>query len=440
MFKQFIAILSVLLLAVVLQVSGQTDSSKKGCADASCHGNLIANDVVHDAIKRGCEKCHQSNGQEHPTKDGTKNFSLTKQIPQLCYTCHDENNTGTHVHPPVAKGECLDCHTPHSSPEGNLLKKYPTAQVCFQCHKLESAQKKYKHDPVEKGTCEKCHDPHNSEFPKFLVKEPPALCLKCHSKQADESKMDHVHPPFAKNCLNCHNQHSSDQPKLLDLTPPKLCFYCHDDMQRKIEKATTVHGAVSDQRSCLNCHSPHASAQNKFLLADPTTLCLSCHNKTMLVGTRKIANIDQTIKKAKSVHQAIDKYGCIGCHDPHASQNQFLLLKPMPIGSYAPASKESFALCFKCHNSDLIDNKTTVSATNFRNGDKNLHFVHINGDKGRSCKICHNPHGSVNDHLINETAPFGSWEMPLNYKVLDNGGSCSPGCHEERKYERVIAK
>ena len=347
---------------VVCNAYGQADSSKKGCADVACHGNLIQNEVVHDAIKRGCEKCHQSNGQQHPQKD-VKGFALAKTIPSLCYTCHDENNTMTHVHPPVQKGNCLECHTPHSSPESNLLRKYPTSQVCFQCHKLESAQKKYKHAPVEKGECEKCHDPHQSEIEKFLINEPPKLCLKCHKKQAEEIKMENVHPPFQNNCLNCHNQHSSNEEKLLDLTPQNLCIYCHDDMQRKIEKATVVHGALTDKRSCLNCHSPHASPQKKFLLADTKELCLGCHNKTIVVGTRKISNIDQTIKKSKSVHGAIEKNGCTGCHDPHASVNQSLLLKSMPVGSYAPANKESFGLCFSCHKSEIIEKQTTTAVS-----------------------------------------------------------------------------
>jgi len=422
-----------------LRVQAQTDSTKKSCADASCHGSLIANDVVHDAIKRGCEKCHVSNGQEHPVK-GAKTFSLAKPVPQLCYSCHDENNTMAHVHPPVQKGACLSCHTPHSTPESNLLVKYPESDLCLNCHKLESASKKYKHQPVEKGQCVKCHDPHQSDEPRMLQKSIPQLCVKCHTAQADELQMANVHPPFQNNCLNCHNQHSGDEPKLLDMKTQNLCLYCHDDMQKKIDKAVVVHGAVTDKASCLNCHSPHASPQKKFLKAAPNDLCLSCHNKTIAVGQRKILNIDQTLKKSKSVHGAIEKNGCIGCHDPHASGNKSLLRHAMPEGSYAPAQKENFALCFSCHKSEIIEKQTTSSATNFRDGEKNLHFVHVNGEKGRSCKICHNPHGSTNEHLINEFAPFGGWDMPLKYKVNENGGSCSPGCHQERKYERVIAK
>ncbi len=432
-----IKILIVILSAFFCRAAAQTDSTKKGCSDIACHGSMLNQEVVHHPVKSGCDKCHQSTGAEHPQKD-VKGFTLTKDIPGLCYKCHDENNTQANVHPPVQKGNCMECHVPHSSPDNNLLKQYPTGAVCAQCHKtLESASKRVVHEPVKQGACAKCHDPHESDFGKLLIAEPPALCLKCHKKQAEEVKMENVHPPFQNNCLNCHSHHSSSEDHLLNLAPDKLCVFCHDDMQKRMDKAAMVHGALTDKRACLNCHSPHASPQKKFLVADVKTLCLSCHDKTLTVGARRISNIQQTLQKSKSVHGAIDKVGCTGCHDPHTSENAHLLNKAFPSGSYAEANKDNFALCFSCHKGDMLDKPVTTTATAFRNGDKNLHFVHVNGAKGRSCIICHNPHGSPNDHLINEKAPFGSWEMPLKYQSMDNGGSCAPGCHAERKYDRT---
>src|ERR1035437_318894 len=164
-----ISLILVILMAVFFDANGQIDTSKNACANIACHGNLISQEVVHDAIKRGCDKCHQSNGQTHPQKD-VKGFTMVNTIPALCYKCHDENNTQRVVHSPVQKGNCMECHTPHSSPESYLLKKNPTGAVCAQCHNLESAKKRFKHEPVAKGECAKCHDPHQSDIDRLLIK------------------------------------------------------------------------------------------------------------------------------------------------------------------------------------------------------------------------------------------------------------------------------
>ncbi len=420
----------------VFQADAQNEKPTNTCSTTECHGNLVSQDVIHPAARKKCDNCHQANGQTHPQKD-VKGFTLSQEVPNLCYKCHDENNTMANVHMPVKNGKCLDCHTPHSSPESYLLKKYPEGELCLSCHnKLESAQKQHKHEPVVKGECVKCHDPHQSDNNRMLVETSPNLCLKCHNVQAEQMKKPNVHPPFQNNCLNCHAQHSSTEEKLLNLTTKNLCFYCHTDMQKKVEQATTVHGALNDKLSCLNCHNPHASDQKMFLVNNTKDLCLSCHNKTITVGNRHINNIEQTLKKSKSIHGAIDKNGCTGCHDPHATNTHSLLNKEFPVGNYANGNKENFALCFTCHKSDLIE-KQTSTVTGFRNGDKNLHFIHLNGEKGRSCTICHNPHGAPNDKLINDSSPFGSWDMPLKFVKSDKGGSCAPGCHTERKYERT---
>ena len=112
------------------------------------------------------------------------------------------------------------------------------------------------------------------------------------------------------------------------------------------------------------------------------------------------------------------------------------MVSQFSVNEYVPGVKESFELCFKCHEASLFDEELTTTATNFRKEDKNLHFVHVNREKGRNCKLCHNIHGSPNDHMINEKAQFGNWQMPLNYKHAEDGGSCQPGCHEQRSYSR----
>jgi predicted CXXCH cytochrome family protein len=140
----------------------------------------------------------------------------------------------------------------------------------------------------------------------------------------------------------------------------------------------------------------------------------------------------------RSVHPPIETDGCVICHNPHFSDKNFLLAGNFPSGNYAKAIPENFDLCFTCHDSELMMAKTTVTATNFRNGNHNLHFIHINGDRGRNCTICHDVHGSPNEKLIKNSVPFGQWTMNLNYKINENGGSCATGCHGLKQYSRKI--
>ena len=63
-----------------------------------------------------------------------------------------------------------------------------------------------------------------------------------------------------------------------------------------------------------------------------------------------------------------------------------VLKKPFPATFYMPYKTENYALCFDCHNKDIALNQFTTKLTDFRNGDLNLHYLHVNKDpKGRSC-------------------------------------------------------
>jgi len=211
---------------------------------------------------------------------------------------------------------------------------------------------------------------------------------------------------------------------------------CHDDVREGLESLPYVHGVINQKKTCANCHSPHASPQDYFLVAEGKDLCLGCHNKIIATKTRKLSNIKQKIKNSKVVHGAIEFDGCSGCHAGHGSIFPSLLKEKFPDGEYVSAVADTFALCFNCHDAGMLEEDATISGTNFRNGEVNLHYLHINGDKGRNCRFCHDMHASPNEHLITTKVSFGNWEMPLEYKVLENGGSCNTGCHGEKKYIR----
>lgn len=313
----------------------------------------------------------------------------------------------------------------------------PAVKKCTDCHS-KLIDKKFMHGPVA-DDCSKCHTANGKAHPNkdddesfALAAKMPALCYTCHENTFNQ---EFKHKPFEDDdCLSCHDIHSSNESQLISQNPPKLCYFCHTDLKDTVEKASTVHQVINDKKSCLNCHNPHASATKKMLVSEEQKLCLSCHNKPIAVGGRTIQNMSATIEGSKYVHGAIDN-GCTACHNPHASNNQNILKLAYPPSNYAAGKVASYALCFDCHEKGLLED-INFEETGFRDGTRNLHYVHITKDKGRSCFNCHNVHASNNLYLIADKVKFGTWEMPIRWQKVGKGGSCAPGCHGEKKYSR----
>jgi predicted CXXCH cytochrome family protein len=271
------------------------------------------------------------------------------------------------------------------------------------------------------------------------LKDDEPKCSDCHS---DITGRKVVHDPASESCENCHQvnlkAHAENGELGLKLTEiiPQLCFDCHDDLKSNLDTISQVHQAVNNGKLCMNCHSPHSSDQKKLLVSEEKKLCLSCHNKSVSPEGKKLVNMAQLLAGKKNIHAPIESDGCVVCHQPHGSSNNFLLKGAFPRGNYAQAKRDNFAFCWECHDSDLLEVAVTASKTNFRDGGKNLHYVHRTGKNGRTCVVCHNVHASKNLHLIEDKVQFNNWEMPIRYKPTQNGGSCFPGCHSEKSYTR----
>ena len=266
----------------------------------------------------------------------------------------------------------------------------------------------------------------------------PTSCTDCHGALT-EKKIKHT-TATDKGCEDCHK--TKDIPMahqkgtiVLQNTLPNLCLSCHDKTKAIISASTNVHAPLNDTKSCSNCHSPHSSDEKNLLLSVKRALCLSCHSKSITVQKRTIANIGQLEKNAKSTHPPFKKCSST-CHNPHATSSDKLLSTFFTSNTYAVANPDSFALCWACHDAELMTAAKSSTATSFRNGDTNLHYVHVHGEKGRSCVLCHSPHAASNPSLIRESVGFGNWTFRMNFKSNDNGGSCAPGCHKEKTYTR----
>lgn len=248
-------------------------------------------------------------------------------------------------------------------------------------------------------------------------------CVSCHSDLLEHAD---THPVIPDACDNCHQPTGRPHPEegvegftLMD-SLPELCMYCHEIS----DPGNHGHQPV-EEGACLECHEVHGSAEPVLLGMPEEELCLSCHN-----------GISQLIRGNMKPHSAITFGGCNMCHQAHGTGNRMLLSDAYPAGTYAVAEPDTFGLCFLCHDQAMLVPGDTETATGFRNGKDNLHHIHIQGDKGRNCRLCHNLHGSKHPFLIEEKVPFGNWVMNMNFVSVDNGGSCLPGCHGLKSYQR----
>jgi len=423
------------LIIITFSYSGFSQEEEENCTTAGCHTVITSKINLHSALDEGCTSCHEQNYKDHPSRLG-KEFNITEELPDLCYNCHDEPAPNKVVHDAVLKGKCTACHSPHSSNFPSLLKSETPEDLCRKCHNINPDKNYFEHGPVASGQCLSCHEPHQSQNKILLKKLPPQLCLSCHKEKKELLKMETVHKAYKESCLNCHLPHNSKEEKLIKYKIADLCYGCHKNKKDEITKSKIIHKVINTKESCTSCHSPHATNTNTLLKKEDNVLCLSCHNKEYKDGDNTIINIADKLKNSKYQHEAVESGSCTDCHQPHSSDINYLLNNDFPFGNYIEGPKaEKFALCFDCHDSDALVLPKTTTATGFRNGNNNLHFLHISKNKGRNCTLCHSIHGADNPHIIASKVKFGDWQMPLKYKVKEDGGSCSPGCHSERSYK-----
>jgi|OpeIllAssembly_1097287.scaffolds.fasta_scaffold51637_2 DmsE family decaheme c-type cytochrome len=176
-------------------------------------------------------------------------------------------------------------------------------------------------------------------------------CRSCHGKLGKEKFQ---HAALGMGCLTCHSAidasampHKKTNTIARGLTAEQPDL-CYGCHDAAMFGKKTVHAAVG--MGCTGCHNPHSSKQDKLLIAEQPDLCYGCHDKAMF--------------SKKTVHAAVGM-GCTGCHNPHSTDGP-KLLKSDPPG-----------LCFTCHD------KAEFSR-------KNVHVPVAGG----MCMTCHTPHSS----------------------------------------------
>lgn len=419
--KNLIALLCCLAFCIApVLLMAQADP---GCITTECHAEMGTKAFVHGPVGAGiCNVCHvPEEGKDHK-------FELYAEKDELCFGCHEAKRDmmlEEHVHTPVADGNCVGCHDPHQSDLRFTLKGI-AADLCFQCHEKAEFSKSDVHGPVAVGDCNACHSPHASANEKQLQEPLPDLCISCHTEKMDELNKRHVHPPVEESCMNCHDAHAATGKHLLDHQMPELCFGCHTELALSTE-AEYKHDPVANGQ-CYLCHDVHSSEYPKMFTADPNQLCFTCHEE-----------LGEYISNSIHKHGPVIEGDCNACHNPHGSDNHKILKKYFPEEFYKPYAEENYDLCFGCHSKSVAIDEETKTLTEFRDGKRNLHFVHVNKEeKGRTCRACHQVHASSQDKHIRTSVPFGkmNWNLPVTFTKHEDGGSCVVGCHGPKEYSR----
>ena len=437
LFVSFVA-LDAMAQATTQPVSKPTTViAQAGCVTSGCHANVKQYQVLHGPVNvNACDACHKLTDPSQHT------FELSREKIQLCTFCHQVDTHGDQsVHGPLKRDECLLCHDPHGGTTVKSLRGKTVADNCKLCHVDKAKDKSTVHGPVAAGACLSCHKGHSSPNPKLLVATGNDLCFTCHVEMKTQmAKVQFKHKAVEQDCTKCHDAHASNYPMQIKQPPAQLCTSCHehDKIKTAAMDSKFKHSPVVNDKACLNCHTAHGGDLAKLMRTDQMKVCMKCHAEPQVAGDgRKVASVAEVLDPNMNKHGPIRDKSCSGCHNPHGSEVAKLLAKPYPETFYKPFAEKDYDLCFSCHNKQLVTLEKTTGLTGFRNGDRNLHFVHVNkADRGRTCRACHETHAGPQPLHVRESVPYGNWQLPVNFKRTETGGSCAPGCHKELSYDR----
>ncbi len=217
-------------------------------------------------------------------------------------------------------------------------------------------------------SCSDCHDLIETRTSELTGIESQVSCVTCHQNVIDKAEWQHS-PAVNRQCLSCHQQFIKPFRIGFPVAKEELCFACHTGKQAWLSKPF-VHGPLK-VGGCNLCHNPHGDDYRYQLWADGSLdLCLACHSDMEALFDLR--------KPLPFVHGIIKGQGCVACHDPHATDNQFLLRKPIN------------ELCVGCHTKlagikrgHPVGGHPLEGPTERRRKDRKL-----------TCTSCHDPHGS----------------------------------------------
>ena len=187
---------SLAILITILINCKAASSADYGCTTESCHNNTKVGKIVHDPVLKGnCTVCHDVivNGSRYGCKKYDKNITAEKAR-SFCFSCKKVYGSivysANYKHEPVEKGQCLQCHLPHSSSYEFLLDgQYYMGEygkvdrifsadefkLCWKCHPVELlTENRTMHNTQFRDGEYNLHYAHNT-------KNSSVSCRTCHA-------------------------------------------------------------------------------------------------------------------------------------------------------------------------------------------------------------------------------------------------------------------
>jgi predicted CXXCH cytochrome family protein len=150
----------------------------------------------------------------------------------------------------------------------------PASDLCFTCH--EKSSDKVLHRPYAEGECVACHSPHTSNYPNQLLTDSQDLCLGCHarSRLKVNRRKQQVTTPWGVTLTFTQMQGW----QYLNLN--KTLAANHPIEGHPVTGPNTALGRGSPEITCLSCHEPHHSKNPNLTppnVKNQTALCETCH-------------------------------------------------------------------------------------------------------------------------------------------------------------------
>jgi len=305
---------------------------------------------------------------------------------------------------------------------------------------LPPSEAKHAMAPFQAGQCGVCHVKNDPQKPGPIkhasINEE---CFSCHDDVKELMGHRYKHVSAKDSCTDCHNPHNSKEPALLHTDMVTLCTSCHVGIGAQVASSRIKHAAIHKDKKCSNCHNPHAANVEKLLIGLPFNLCVNCHSKDGMTSAdgKPMPNYAKLLSANAVWHDPVKAKDCSACHRTHGGENYRLLIAAYPESFYAPFDKKNYALCFGCHNEKVVSEPVTTTLTAFRDGSRNLHYVHVARERGRTCRACHEVHAAKQAKRIRDNVPYGpsGWLLNIGFTRTATGGTCTKTCHDTKSYD-----